>query len=274
MKRFGFFILIAWVALTFVMLDTLPAPEAWSQWPADYCRGVNCYCEPIRDRLVAQPVATYSNVGFMLAGVYIIFLTLRTPLSHTNLMRAQKGYGVLYGAAIACTGLFSFFYHASLTKVGDFFDLTGMFLFTSFLALYGLTRIRPMSGVQFVVSYGVVNAALGVGLVVAYGLQQVYFLVLIAIALIAETLYVRGRKPNIKLRFMGLALLTFAAGGTVWVLDGSGLLGCDPTAPFTWHGVWHLAAAGAALLMYLYYRSEGVEAEATQAEERMEEEEE
>jgi hypothetical protein len=257
MKRFGYFILIAWLVLTFAVLDTMPAPNAWADWPADYCHGVNCYCEPIRDRLVAQPIATYSNVGFIVAGLFIIVTGLRAQTSTANPMTAHKGYTVLFGISMICTGLFSFFYHASLTKVGDLFDLMGMFLFTGFLALYGLTRLRPMSGFTFVAAYITLNLALGIGLIVAYGLQQVYFLILIGVAVVSEFLHLRRHQPNIKARFMGLTLLVFALGGGVWVLDGGGLLPCNPTAPFTWHGVWHLSAALAGALMFLYYWSEG-----------------
>jgi hypothetical protein len=274
MKRFGYFILIAWLGLTFAVIDTMNAPHAWTDWPPDYCRTVNCYCEPIRDRLVAQPVATYSNLGFIVAGLFIIVTSLRAPASTANPMAANKGYAVLFGISMICTGLFSFFYHASLTKVGDLFDLMGMFLFTGFLALYGFARLRPMSGPAFISAYIILNIVLAIGLIVAYGLQQVYFLILIVVAVASETLHLRRHQPNIKARFMGLALLVFALGGSVWVMDGSGLLPCNPTAPFTWHGVWHLSAALAGALMFLYYWSEGRSEEVVEVrEERMIEEE-
>jgi Ceramidase len=257
MKRFGYFILIAWLGLTFAVIDTMNAPSAWTTWPPDYCRTVNCYCETIRDRLVSQPIATYSNLGFILAGLFIIVTCLRTPASTANLMTAHKGYALLFGAAIIGTGLFSFFYHASLTKVGDLFDLMGMFLFTSFIMLYCITRLRPMGGPAFITAYLIINILLGIGLLVAYGLQQVYFLTMIVGAVVAETLHVRRNKPQIQLRYMGLALLVFALGGSVWMLDGTSLLPCDLSAPFTWHGVWHLSAALAGTLMFLYFWSEG-----------------
>lgn len=267
MKRFGYFILLAWVALTFAVIDTMYAPAAWTEWSPDYCRGANCYCEPIRDRLVTQPVATYSNIGFVIAGLFVIVTSLRAKISTANPMTAHKGYAVLFGISIICTGLFSFFYHASLTKVGDLFDLMGMFLFTGFLALYGITRLRPMSGFTFVAAYITLNIILAIGLIVAYGLQQFYFISLIIVAVVSEALHLRRHQPNIKARFMGLALLVFALGGTVWILDGSSLLPCNPNAPFTWHGVWHLSAALAGVLMFLYYWSEGRTDDAVQPQE-------
>ncbi len=290
MKCFGCLIIfLGLAALGFLILDSAPAPHAWTKWPPDYCRAVNCYCEPIRDRLIAQPIAAYSNLGFILAGSLILWATARsakasplfnliqqefplssaTPITPAKAgvqktkpnwipafagMSAHIAYPLVYGAALISTGLFSFFYHASLTKVGDYFDLMGMYLFTSYLMLYNLARWRPLPGRMFAIVYAAINVALALGLAIAYELQQVYFGILIAVALLAEVIIQIVKHPHTQLRYLIAALACFSLGAAVWIWDSQGLLPCTPTAPITWHALWHLAAAAAAGLLYLHWR--------------------
>ena len=256
MNRFGFVILVAWLGLTLIFLNTLVAPQAWNNWPPDYCRRANCYCEPLYlDRLIAQPLATYSNLGFVGVGLAILWLTLRRAPLPNNPFTHHRSYPVIYALALTTTGLFSFFYHASLTKLGDYLDLIGVYLFTSFLLLYNLNRLRSFKPSAFAGSYVTLNLALGFGLYMAYGLQQIYFAALILSTLAIEILIQRRQRPVSDLRLLVAALTLFGLGATVWVLDSNGGLPCWPSAPVTWHALWHLAAAAAAGVMYLYYRS-------------------
>jgi Ceramidase len=254
MNRFGYVILLAWLGLTLIFVDTAAAPKAWSEWPSDYCLRTNCYCEPLRlDRLVAQPIATYSNFGFMAVGLLILWATFKRPPAPTSAV-AAKPYGTLFGLVLIGTGVFSFFYHASLTKIGDYLDLMGVYLLLSLLLLFNFNRLSPMKPLAFALTYGALNLGLAVGLWLAYDLQQVYFVVLIVGLLTLEALAWR-KPPSLDRRWVGGALALFAAGAAVWVLDGNGGLPCFPSAPISWHAVWHVCAAGAAGLMYLYYRS-------------------
>lgn len=242
------------LVLGLIYVSQAPAPQAWASWPADFCRTQNCYCEPMQlDRWVAQPLATYSNLGFVAVGVLVLVLTLWRPSAPPRWF-SQPTYGLLYGSALICTGLFSFFYHASLTRVGDFLDLMGMYLFTSFLMLFNINRVRPMTPMNFGLVYGTINAALAIGLRVAYSFQQIYFVILIGGLLIAEVLAGRGEAAADR-RWLAVALGVFVLGAIVWVLDSNGGLPCNPDALYSWHAVWHLSAAGAAGLMYGYYRT-------------------
>jgi len=268
MLRFGYLILLVWFGLTLLVLDSAPAPRAWTEWPPDNCRRTNCYCEPIRDRLIAQPAATYSSLGFVVVGLFVLRAAARFPtqkqattsvapaLMDRPLMRNHRAYPLVYGLSLLCTGFFSFFYHASLTKLGDYLDLMGMYLFTGYLMLYNLSRLRPMSILAFAAAYLSLNAALALGLVVAYGLQQIYFGTLVAIALYAEVWIHRFRNPNIQLRYLSAALACFGLGAILWLTDSNGLLPCNPASPINWHALWHLAVAASAGLLFLYYRSE------------------
>ena len=265
MLRFGYILLFLWLALTFMVMDSAPAPRAWTEWQPDYCRLDNCYCEPIRDRLVAQPIATYSNLGFVAAGLFVLWATLRRPpiaspaptrRGASNPFTQNTTYFLIYGLALTTLGFFSFFYHASLTKLGDSLDLMGMYLITAFLTLYNLNRVRPLRAAAFIVTYFAIIAALALGLYFAYQLQQIYFVLLILIALAAEMKLRSGRYQALRSsKYLWAALACFCGGAIIWLSDSRGFLPCWPAAPITWHALWHVAAAAAAGLMFWHYRS-------------------
>jgi hypothetical protein len=257
MNRPGLIILFAWLALTALYLNTLPAPSAWNDWPADYCRRKNCYCEPLYlDRLIAQPIATYSNLGFVSVGVFILWRTVRRAPIADNAFTNYKPYPIIYGLALTITGVFSFFYHASLTKLGDYLDLLGIYVFVSFLLVYNIQRLRPLKLTTFSGLYLIITVTLALALYFAYSLQHVYLAILIIATLSVEAFIQRAQRPPIDIRWLLAALTIFGLGAVVWQLGNTGPLPCWPSVPFTWHALWHLAAATAAGLIYIYYRSE------------------
>ena len=55
--------------------------------------------------------------------------------------RFPVGYSALMGLASIIVGVGSAFYHASLTFIGQFFDVFGMFLLAAFMLVYAWERI-------------------------------------------------------------------------------------------------------------------------------------
>ncbi len=250
----------ALVTLAAIALSWVPVARPWANWKPDYCRAVKCYCEPFRAGLVAQPISAYSNLGFVLVGLMILGATSafapQPPADPApNLMRGHRAYPLVFGAAVLAIGFGSLFYHASLTAVGEWFDLMGTYLFTGFLMLYNLARLRPLRGATFAAAYLAINGALGVQMVVAPRLQQLCFGGLAGSALVFEIAVHFFRRPRVARRYLVAALACFVIGGIIWVLDGKVLL-CAPESWRRWHAVWHVLAAASAGLMVLYYLSE------------------
>jgi len=223
---------------------------SWESWSPDGCRSLNCYCEPLRDSLVLQPITTYSNLSFLLVGLLILGQSRVRSNGFSHSPQAK-----VFGFAALFIGAGSFFYHASLTRAGEWSDLMGTYLFISFIMLYNLARLRPLGGLTFAISYIALNSALGVQMIVARELQQIVFGILAAGALAFEVLVQFRRRPYVQFRFLIGGLACFAVGAFIWIFDG-GLLPCSPNAPLTWHAVWHTLMAATAGLLYLYYRSE------------------
>jgi predicted membrane channel-forming protein YqfA (hemolysin III family) len=241
--------LFALVTLAALGLNALPvSDQLWAAWQPDGCRAMNCYCEPFRASLILQPLGAYSNLGFVFVGALILGAAHRTQ-------DGRRAHFSAYGVSAIAIGAGSFFYHASLTRVGEWFDLVGLYALTGLLVLFNLARLRPLSGAAFALALLAITTLGGVQMIVARELQQVVFVILAAGALILETRVQIVKRPRAQKRYLYTALACFGAGAFVWILDGSALP-CWPDAPLTWHAVWHLLAAASVGLIYLYYRSE------------------
>jgi hypothetical protein len=76
------------------------------------------WCEPTRCGWINEPANTWSNLGLILAG---IFLMVKLNAQKNKIVR-DFGWGI-----IVC-GFFSFTYHASNNFFSQFFDFLGMFV--------------------------------------------------------------------------------------------------------------------------------------------------
>lgn len=242
------------IAFALFSLSLLPAP--WAAWRPATCLPDACFCEAIGSGFIRQPIATWSNLAFVLAGWLILEDVLRPTFTRSNLLTQRRTYGLVYAAAVILIGLGSWFYHASLTFVGQWFDVMGMYLLGTFMVLYNVARLRPLSGRAFALSYVLFNIALGLSLIVVPELRRYLFGVLLVTTIALEIALRRGRNPvSADLRYFIAALLIYVLAQIIWTLDLNHIV-CDPTSVLQGHAVWHMLTALSAGLLYLYYRSE------------------
>lgn len=236
------------MAVASIALNYLP--NVWVGWAPDYCRTINCFCEGFQDRFVLQPLASYSNLAYILVGGLVLAWR---PSIHSRL--SQPAYAGVYGGITLGVGIGSFFYHASLTRVGEWFDLMGMYALTGFLVLYNLNRLRAFSREVFGALYLMLLGGLGLGLVLANAWQQVYMAALVVGALALEGFVHLKRRPRVRGRYFWGGLACFGLGALFWV-EGAPGEWCGRLGPVPPHTVWHVLSAVAAGLLFLYYRSE------------------
>ena len=215
-------------------------PEIWSDWPPDGCLFANCYCEPIHAQFVRQTVATESNLGFLVVGL----------ATAVGLFDGRDRRRWIASAFVLVTAFGSTFYHASLTRLGDWADLMGTFGLVVLFGSLSAWRRWPTERVPIAAAAAVALALGGVQMVVAPSLQQVMLGVLVVIA---GWLEARAPAPRGSRIWLWAGLASFAIGGAVWLGSSAGLLPCWPDAPMTWHGLWHLLAAGGAGLLCRYH---------------------
>src|SRR6478735_9676220 len=91
---------------------------------ADVGRGAN-FCEAARGGWVKQPANSYSNLGFVVAGLAVAWHAGRTTLG---------GLATPYACLVVFLGPASAAMHATQSSLGGRFDLLSMYLVASFAA--------------------------------------------------------------------------------------------------------------------------------------------
>ena len=226
---------------------------SWANWLRATCYP-NCFCEAARGGPIEQLSNTYSNLVYVLIGLLIIWGNKRNE--EKNLMESSSAYPITYGVTVIAIGAGSFFYHGSLTEVGRWFDWFGMYLYASFIILYNASRLRRLSGTQFVVVYVIFNISLAIVIFnTAPNIRQQIFGLMIAATLILEYFVRRRDKPQVSSKFLYIALGCLIAAYTIWILDRDRIL-CAPTSLIQGHAAWHILTAAATGLLFVYYRSE------------------
>src|SRR6478735_2789399 len=97
---------------------------------ADVGRGAN-FCEAARAGWVKQPANTFSNLGFVVAGLVIAWHAGRTRLG---------GLATPYACVVVLLGPASAAMHATQSELGGQLDLLSMYLVAAFAAAYALVR--------------------------------------------------------------------------------------------------------------------------------------
>lgn len=251
--------LLVTLALALVSAGALYlTPVDWRLWAPATCMPDSCFCEGIRPGPVGQPANTWSNFGFVFFGVLMI-LRARAEARHgagpANPITRQPAYAWVLGMATIITGLGSVFYHASLSFVGQFFDVLGMYLLAVFILLYGLSRIVTISRTAFVSAYVAANAGLAVALWTVPIFRRYLFAALILAAIVIEAAGRGRQKGKRDGRFFMAAFASLAVAFGIWNLDLRHIV-CEPGSLVQGHAVWHLLDGLAVWFVYLYFRSE------------------
>lgn len=226
----------------------------WSTWKAATCLP-DCWCEAARHgQCILEPVNTWTNLGFIFFGLFFLWKAKKLTISQ-NALSSDISFPRLYGVAMIFVGAGSFFYHASQTFVGQWFDVYGMYLVSIFYIGYNLFRTHRVNKTGFVLFYFIVTGLLG--LIIIYWPESRRFLfgLSILVALI-QCIWIQIKSHSkIKKRFLWGALGSYLLAQSLWILDKEKIW-CNPYAWMNGHGLWHLLTAVSALLLYFYFQSE------------------
>jgi len=194
------------------------------------------FCEQTLDGLIKHPADTWTNIGPIVAGAYII--------AHAN-----RPLERLLGAASLWTGLASAFFHASNTILGETLDLSGMFLFI--LSLAALQQYRATPNIDpriFTVSVITLSIVLTVLSTISSVLASPMF-GLIVVFVIGRGIY------DAKLGPWAWAMVwTFVIAWAFWWLDIMHVLCIPGNHILTGHGIWHLLNGLVFWFAFLHFR--------------------
>jgi hypothetical protein len=249
------FALASVVALVSVGLLWLATTHGWLG--PDVGRG-DRFCEAARDALVLQPANTFSNAGFVVAGLAIAW---RAGSARTTIA-ARPGLAAAYGVVVVLLGPASAAMHATQSALGGHLDLLSMYLVAGFAASYALTRCLRLGAGFF--------AVLFVAIVVVCELVEripgrvpvvdiaanLAFGVFLLVALVGEGILWRRGASRREARWGFASAGALAVAFAIWNLARDGTSFCHPHSLLQGHAAWHLLCAVAAYALCRVYASE------------------
>jgi hypothetical protein len=243
-------------AVALVSVALFAAAIAFGWLGPDVGRG-GSFCEAARDALVKQPANTFSNLGFVIAG-----LGAAWHVSRRGSGAMSASLATAYAVLVVLLGPGSAAMHATQSALGGHLDVYSMYLLASFVMAYTAARLLalPAAGFAalFVASLGVCTVAefttADVPVVMTAG-NAVFALLLLAGLTMEVVLRTRGNNL-LDLRWGFASVATLLVSFTIWNTGKDGGPLCDPESLLQPHAVWHLLDALAAWLLFRYYVSE------------------
>jgi hypothetical protein len=205
------------------------------------------WCEETLCQFVSEPANTWSNLGYMLIAILIIYFSYSK-----NYSKNLKSFGPV----VFTMGLGSYIYHLSNFYITQILDFVGMFLFVGWtlgMNLIRLKKISPHSLMKFV-SLAVLVSCIVMHVMYINGwLMQVIILIYGFLILITELL-----NPKFKERTWGWFIATLATlivAFSFSFLDHSRTW-CNPLN-HGWfsqgHALWHWIGSLAMYFLYKHY---------------------
>jgi hypothetical protein len=220
--------------------------------------------------VLVQTSNTWSNLGFLVVGLLLIFFGIKDHRhqhedDRANLLLKYPFFSIIMGSSILYLFIGSFFYHASVTSFFQMLDQTGMYAIVFSFMAYHIFRAWPTLKTK---NKGVVSSHKIIFIVflilnvlfVSYLWKvvdvNVFFPILFVTYITVTVIYNKRNsivKASSKLLLFSLYMLFFSL--TIWLLDREDVL-CDPTSLIQGHALWHILNSVVLLMIYLHYRAE------------------
>ena len=213
----------------------------WDHWqPATLKFCEEMLCGPIR-----QPANTFSNIGFLIAGFWILWQERKNAWSAFKLM----------GLAAISVGITSGVYHASMTFFWQFFDVSSMFMLILLALCFNLVRNRMLSPERFTLVYTLLLASSMGLMLLLKGPSGEYIFAFEVLAVTLLEYKILRSKVRVSYHYYLKAIGTFLIAFIVWIGDIKGWW-CDPHNHYLQgHAIWHLLNALAIVFLYRFYRA-------------------
>jgi len=227
---------------TMFLLMRLPA-NIWTSWQPATCLKTGCFCEAANiQNPVRQTANTISSLAFVFSGMFIF-------------SQARQKYSAIMGISSIIIGVGSAFYHASLTFIGQFFDVLGMFLLAGFMLVYALKRIWNLRLTTTLSLYLALNLFLSWLQIAIPDTRRYVFAIVLVVALTFEYYYRTKAKPDIEVRWLRYGIGLLAVAYAIWIFDNTRLF-CFEHSLIQGHAIWHILGAISVLFLHRYYLSE------------------
>ena len=231
------------------------------------------YCERFRSPRLCQPLNTFSDLGFVAAGFWIMWLVQSGRLTHAssalpNPMSGRSAISWTYGAIVIFMGPGSMLLHASFHHAEGFLDAFSVVLWAGFGFAYTTWRLGYQAGLrpwgwQILLFWGP-WALLTAGFIITELLASptsravtIYEVIAGGLFMVMEILFLCvfwGRR-NVRLTILSLMLISLAI--VLWFPSGAIAHDfCSPDCADQGHALFHIMAAIATLTAFASFQSE------------------
>lgn len=202
------------------------------------------FCEEQLCSWIKEPANTWSNVGFIVIGIWILLRSCRDQENHLSYL----------GGIAVLTGLGSGFFHASKTFVGELIDYLGMFSWLFFMLMMCFRRMWQWSGRRLISTFFVLLiASSSLHVLVPNTIRTIFTLGVAMCGIMDLVLFRRDRESESFRPMMGV-WCAFGAGYVLWEMDQRHIW-CDPKNHWiNGHALWHLLNALTFYFLFRYYR--------------------
>lgn len=211
----------------------------WSGWAVSEMH----FCEARLCAWIAEPANAWSNLAYVMAGIFIFALGRNRELK------------AFFAIASVCLGIFSFAFHASGTQAFHILDVASMHMMSLIFCSLNLVRLNLISRKNWQLVYWIVNASILASMILIHEMLGLFvFGASLAIAILLELYCWRKNKTLNGVNF-GIAIAIFGLAFAIWLLDKTGVW-CEPDRHWLQgHAIWHLLCAVVICFMYRHFQS-------------------
>jgi hypothetical protein len=221
------------------------------------------FCEASRPGLIKQPANTWSNIGFIIAGLTMAWqISAGRFKANKNVFTEHNFTAIFFSSLAVFLGPASMAMHATETEIGGNLDMLSMYLVASFASTYALQRFFRLNSVHFTIIFVAVvvlcvcvqDLPYRMPVVGYFGNFIFGFFITVTVLFEALNSFVRKMNHQIKWGILSLGSLLLAFGiWNMWLNDGPF---CDPYSLIQGHAIWHLLDALAVYFLFRFYVSE------------------
>ncbi len=215
------------------------------------CLTTQCFCEELSTSGLAQPINSFSSLAFVLLGAVGVIIWLRMKNRKTIL---ESCLILVFSITMTFIGVSSFFYHGSLSFIGQFLDIFSMYIFGTLLILGALLRRRSVTMRKAIVIFIVANIVLGLLQYFYPEARRILFALILLPGIVLEFLpATAGGKFTIsRMKYLLIGLGSLVIAYAVWLLDQNNIV-CWPDSLIQGHAIWHILTAFASFMIILHY---------------------
>jgi hypothetical protein len=217
----------------------------------------------MRPGLIKQPANTWSNLGFVMAGIAIA-AALSSPSyrRRSNLLTRSELAATLFSCVVVLLGPGSMAMHASGTRMGALFDNVSMYLVAGFLVAYSSVRLFRLRSPWLlplfagVFAMQLVSSRYRVLPFIPRSSGNTAFALCLTTTIVFEAIHA-VKVRTVRSHGWGYAsVASVAVAFTIWNLSLTGRPCCVRDSLLQGHALWHLLCALSVYCLFRYLVSE------------------